>query len=133
MKYILIISISILISGCQSVIKDIFEIAATPEELSQMSAIDVCSHLGYSQWRNQPQAYLDAKAEAVKRISKGEVNTEDCIQFSKMAMRKKDAAREQMYRAESIRKEAEISLDSTTINCRESRYSNSISCATQNY
>ena len=80
------------LTGCQSFIKDIFEVAATPKELSAMSSIEVCKNLGYSQWRNQPQAYLDAKAEAEKRILAKSVKAEDCAVFSKMAIRRKSKA-----------------------------------------
>lgn len=70
MKQSIIAFTGILLAGCNGnlLVKDVLEIAATPEELANMSAIDVCKHLGYSQWRNQPNAYLDAKKEAVKRI-----------------------------------------------------------------
>lgn len=85
-----------LASGCESIVKDVFEIAATPEELASMSAIDTCKHLGFSQWRNQPEAYLDAKNEAVKRIQAGEVSTEDCVVFAQMAMRSKQNSSEQL-------------------------------------
>lgn len=90
----------LLLSGCNgnAIVKDIFEIAATPEELSNMSAIDVCKNMGYSQWRNQPEAYLDAKNEAVKRIQAGEVGTEDCVVFAQMAVRGKQKSAAQLDR-----------------------------------
>jgi len=89
MKKLLMCFSFFVLAGCQSVMKDIFEIAATPQELEKMSAIDVCKHFGYSQWRNQPQAYIDAKNEVVKRVAANEVSVEDCAVFSKMAMQEK--------------------------------------------
>lgn len=88
----------LLLSGCQSVVKDVFEIAATPEELAAMSSIDVCKHLGYSLWRNQSQAYLDAKKEAVKRIQANEVSSDDCAVFAQMAIRSKQSSSEQLQK-----------------------------------
>jgi nitrous oxide reductase accessory protein NosL len=104
MKYAFFAAVAVLSLGCQSTLNNIFEIAATPEELASMTAIDVCKHYGYAQWRNQPQAYLDAKKEASKRIESGQVDSDDCMQFARMAVREKEAAKEQMYRAEEIRK-----------------------------
>ena len=98
MNYILLVLAVLLVSGCNSMVKDVFEIAATPEELAAMSASDVCKHLGYSQWRNQPEAYLDAKKEAVKRIQAREVSTEDCVVFAQMAVRSKQRSSEQLQR-----------------------------------
>lgn len=98
MNYKFLVLTTIMLSGCQSVVKDVFEIAATPEELAAMPAIDVCKHLGYSQWRNQPEAYLDAKKEAVKRIQAKEVSADDCVVFAQMAVRSKQRSSEQLQR-----------------------------------
>lgn len=100
---ILLVFSSLIFVGCESFVKDVFEIAATPEELTKMSAIDVCKNLGYSQWRNQPQAYLDAKNEAIKRIQAGEVSTEDCVVFAKMAIRSKQRASTQLDKQRQMR------------------------------
>lgn len=98
MNYKWLVFTVLLLSGCQSVVKDVFEIAATPEELVAMSAVDVCKHLGYSQWRNQPEAYLNAKKEAMKRIQAGGVSAEDCVVFAQMAVRSKQRSSEQLQR-----------------------------------
>ncbi len=98
MNYHFLVIALVFFTGCTSIAKDIFEIAATPEELASMSQIDVCKHLGYSQWRNQPRAYLDAKSEAVKRIKLGQVSSEDCVVFAKMAIRNKEKSSAQLDR-----------------------------------
>lgn len=84
------------LTGCKALMKDILEIAATPAELEVMPSSEVCKHLGYAQWRSQPQAYIDAKNEAKKRIEAGEVSSEDCIVFSKMAIQSKERSAAQL-------------------------------------
>ena len=111
-KNILILTAVISLAGCQSILKDAIGVAATPDELSAMSSIDVCKHLGYSQWRNQPQAYLDAKVESEKRILAKSVKTEDCDVFAEMAIRRKrNAAENAMRRKSSARAKSVSQID----------------------
>ena len=64
-----------------------------------MSAIEVCQEFGKSQWRNKPEAYLQAKAEANKRIASGQIQSSDCVQIAEMAIRQKNEARAAMNSA----------------------------------
>lgn len=103
MKQWVHVIVATFLTGCATV-KDVFGVPATPEELTAMSAIEVCSAVGKSQLQNQPQAYLDAKSEARKRIALGQVDPHDCSQFAQMAIRRKEAARDG---AEAARRDAE--------------------------